>query len=55
MNDSIQMLDPLPALPVEIIAILATTDRMSSYLDDKILSINRINTEIAAEGVKINK
>ena len=55
MDDSIQMLDSLPGLPVEIIAILATIDRMSSYLDDKIVSINRINTEIAAEGVNINK
>ena len=55
MDDLIEMLKPLPGLPVEIIAIFATTDRMSSYLDDKILSINRINTEIAAEGVNINQ
>ena len=54
MDHSIKMLDPLPGLRVGIIAILATTDRMGSYLDDRILSIDRITTEIAAEGVNID-
>ena len=55
MDDSIQMLDPLPGLPVEIMAILATTDRMGSSLDDKILPFNRIISGIAAEVANINK
>ena len=55
MNDSIEMLDPLPGLSVEIMAILATTVRMSSYQGDKILAVTRMFTEIAAEGVNINK
>jgi len=55
MDHSIEMLDPLPGLPVDIMAILAITDRMGSYLGDRILSIDRITTGIAAEGVNINK
>ena len=55
MDHSIEMLEPLPGLPVGIMAILATTDRMGSYLGDRKLSIERIPTGIAAEGVKINK
>jgi hypothetical protein len=50
-NDPFEILDPLPDLLVEIIAIFATRDRISSYLDNKKVSHYRINTENEAEDV----